>query len=113
MHTLHWLPIQQHIFYRVAVLVWHGLHGIAVVYLQELTLYQPWLAVERFWSSSGGKLLVHCVNTSSMQCHTLSVVAACSSFPIEIRLLPKNNTSPLKLLKIKVFHHGWTGSAFE
>ena len=34
--TLHWLPIQQRIFYRVAVLVWRCLIGIAPVYLQEL-----------------------------------------------------------------------------
>src|SRR6218665_3109909 len=27
--TLHWLPIQQRIFYRVAVLLWHCLLGIA------------------------------------------------------------------------------------
>src|SRR6218665_155681 len=31
--TLHWLPIRQHFFYRVAVLVWHCLIGFAPVYL--------------------------------------------------------------------------------
>src|SRR6218665_3932448 len=34
--TLHWLPIRQRIFYRVAVLLWHCLLGFAPVYLQEL-----------------------------------------------------------------------------
>src|SRR6218665_1473819 len=33
--TWHWLPIQQRILYRVAVLVWHCLLGIAPVNLQE------------------------------------------------------------------------------
>src|SRR6218665_380599 len=32
--TLHWLHIRQRIFYRVAVLEWHCLIGIAPVYLQ-------------------------------------------------------------------------------
>src|SRR6218665_153485 len=34
--TLHWLPLRQRIFYKVAVLVWHCLLGGAPVYLQEL-----------------------------------------------------------------------------
>jgi len=65
--TLHWLPIRQRIFYRVAVLVWHCLLGIAPVYLQELC--RPVLTLvgrQALRSSSGGKLLVPRVSTSTM-----------------------------------------------
>ena len=46
---LHWLPIQQRIYYRVAALVWHCLLGTAPVYTcrNYVALFQPWLAVER------------------------------------------------------------------
>lgn len=50
--TLCW----QRIFCRAAELMWHYLHGIAPVYLQELS--RP----------SGGNLLVPCVNKLTMQC---------------------------------------------
>src|SRR6218665_3419664 len=115
--TLHWLPVQQRIFYRVVVLVWHCLLGIAPVYLQELCRPASTLVGRQaLRSSSGGKLLVLHVNTSTMQRRAFSVAAPFiwNSFPSQIRLLPKSYTPLLyKLLKTDLFHRGWTGSASE
>src|SRR6218665_3522811 len=110
--TLHWLPIQQCIFYIVAVLVWHCLLGIAPVYLQELCC--PVLTLvgcQALRSSSGGKLLggkllVSRVNTSTMQRRAFSVVAPSmwNPLPSQIRLLPKSYMPLLyKLLKLIFF----------
>src|SRR6218665_66724 len=115
--TLHWLPIQQRIFYRVAVLVWHCLLGIAPVYLQEFCCpVSTLVGHQALRSSSGGDLLVPYVNTSTMQHRAFSVVAPSiwNSLPSQIRLLPKSYTPLLyKLLKTDLFHCGWTGSASE
>src|SRR6218665_2044063 len=101
--TLHWLPIRQHIFYRVAVLVWHCFIGIAPVYLQELCRPVSRLVGRQgLRSSSGGKLLVHRVNTSTMQRRAFSVVAPSiwNSLPSQIRLLQKNYTPLLYIYKL-------------
>src|SRR6218665_2692524 len=109
--TLHWLPIRQRIFYRVAVLVWHCL------YLQELCRpVSTLVGHQALRSSSGGKLLVPRLNTSTMQRRAFSVVAPSiwNSLSSQIRLLPKSYTPLLyKLLKTDFFHRGWTGSASE
>src|SRR6218665_3845981 len=58
-------------------------------------------------SSSGGKLLVPRVNTSTMQRRAFSLVAPSiwNSLPSQIRLLPKSYTPLLyKLLKTDLFH---------
>src|SRR6218665_1408391 len=56
--TLHWLPIRQRIFYRVAVLVWHCLIGLAPVYMQELCCPVSTLfGRQALRSSSGSKHL--------------------------------------------------------
>src|SRR6218665_1453760 len=105
--TLHWLPIRQRIFYRVAVLVWHCLNGFAPVYLQELCCpVSTLVGRQALRSSSGGKLLVPHVNTSTMQRRAFSVVAPSTwnSLPSQIRLLPKIYTPLLyKLLKTDLF----------
>jgi len=116
--TLHWLPIRQHIFYRVAVLVWHCLIGLAPVYLQELCRpVSTLVGRQALRFSSGGKLLVPRLNTSTIQRRAFSVVAPSiwNALPSQIRLLPKSYTPLLvyKLLKTDLFHRGWTGSASE
>ena len=71
-------------------------------------------------SSSGERLLVPRVNTSTVQRCAFSVVAPSvwNSLPSQIRLLP-DCTKELhafalyKLLKIDLFHPGWTGSESE
>src|SRR6218665_3396668 len=71
--TVHWLPIQQRI---LLVLVRHCLLGIAPVYLQELCRpLSTLVGRQALRSSSGGKLLVPSVNTSTMQRCAFSVVA--------------------------------------
>jgi len=115
--TLHWLPIWQRIFYKVAVLVWHCLLGIAPVYLQELCCpVSTLVGRQALRSSSGDKLLVICTNTSTMQHRAFSVVAPSiwNSLPSQIRLLPKSYMPLLyKLLETDLFDRGWTGSASE
>src|SRR6218665_3568120 len=107
--TLHWLPIQQRIFHRVVVLVWHCLLGIAPVYLQELCRPISTLVGRRgFRSSSDDKLLIPCVSTWAVQRRAFSVVAPSiwSSLSLPIRFLPKSYTPLLnKLLKTYLFHH--------
>src|SRR6218665_3008655 len=88
--TLH-CPIRQRIFYRVAVLVWHCLIGIAPVYLQQLCRPVSTLdGCQALGSFSSGKLLVPRVNTSTMQRRAFSVVAPSiwNSLPSQIWLLP-------------------------
>src|SRR6218665_1232871 len=115
--TLHWLPIRQRIFYRVAVLVWHCHIGFAPVYLQELCRpVSTLVGRQALRSSSGGTHLVPRVNTSTMKRRAFSVGAPSiwNSLPSQIRLLPKSYTPLLyKLLKTDLFHRGWTGSASE
>ena len=82
--TLHWLPIRQRIFYRVAVLVWHCLIGFAPVYLQELCRpVSTLVGRQALRSSSGGILLVPYVNTLTMQCRAFF----CCSFYLEFTSL--------------------------
>jgi len=100
------------------VLVWNCLIGIAPVYLQELCRPVSTTLVGRqaLRSSSGGKLLVPRVDTSTMQRRAFSVAALSiwNSLPSQIRLLPKSYTLLLyKLLKTDLFHRGWTGSTSE
>lgn len=88
--TLHWLCGA--FFYRVAVLVWQCLLGIAPVYLQEL-----------FWWQTRIVLLV---NTSNMQRRAFPAVALSiwNLLSLQIRLLPKSYTPLLyKLLKTALF----------
>src|SRR6218665_755147 len=118
--TLYWLPIRQRISYRVGVLVWHWLLGIAPVYLQELCRpVSTLVGRQALRSSSGRKLLVPRVNTSTMQRRAFSIVAPAiwKLLLSQIRLLPKSYTPLLyivyKLIKTDFFHRGWTGSASE
>src|SRR6218665_1010636 len=110
--TLHWLPLRQRIFYKVAVLVWHCLLGGAPVYLQELC--RP---VSTLVGRQALRSFFFWWQTLSSQCKQLHYYAAsfvlnCCSFylPSQIRLLPKSYTPLLyKLLKTDL-HRGWTGS---
>ena len=65
--ALHWLSIQQRIFYRVAVLVWRCILGVAPVYLQELCRpVSTLVGRQALRSSAGGEQLVPRLNTSTM-----------------------------------------------
>src|SRR6218665_147443 len=117
--TLHWLPIRQRIFYRVAVLVWHCLIGFAPVYLQELCRpVSTLVGRQALRSSSGGKLLVLRVNTSTMQHHAFSVVAPSvrnllpSQIPLYQRATRLCFTSCLKLIFFTVVGLGASLSSF-
>src|SRR6218665_334586 len=100
--TWHWLPIMKRFFYRVAVLVWHCLLDNAPVYFQQLSRpVSTLVGCQALRSSSGGKLLVPRVNTSTIRRRAFSVVAPSiwESLPSQIRLLPKSYTPLLyKLL---------------
>ena len=83
--TLHWLLIQQLIFYRAAVLLWHYLLGIAPVYLQELCCPVSALAgLRALRCSAGGKLLVSpCKNLD----YAVSCILSCCSFYLKFTSL--------------------------
>src|SRR6218665_1625892 len=108
---------RKRIFYRIAVLVWRCLLGIAVVYLQELCRPVSTLVGHRApRSCSGGRLLLPRVSTSTIQRCAFSVVTPSiwNSLPLQIQLLQKSYTPLLyKLLKAGLFHRGWTESTSE
>src|SRR6218665_1799791 len=93
--TLHWLPIAQRICYRIAVLVWRCLLGSAPGYLCELCRPVSGLPERRALRSSASywclvlKLQLGSVARSPL----LAPPPGMDSFPLEIRILPKNNES--------------------
>lgn len=99
--TVHWLAIQQRIFYRICALIWRCLPWIVSVYLQDLC--RPVLSlVGRPAPCSGGDLLFSRLNISNKKHHAFSAVvpSILNSLFLEIRLLTQHNTPFLyKLLK--------------
>src|SRR6218665_655125 len=105
--TLHWLPIAQRISYRIAVLVWRCLLGIAPSYL--CGLYRPVYGLpgrRALRSSATGQLLVPRAKTATTctQRRAFSIVgpSTWNGLHLEIRILPKDND-----------RRGWAGGASE
>ena len=108
--TLHWLPVSQRIQFRIAALVWRCLLGTAPAYLCELCCPVSAVVGRRVLrSASSGELLVPRARTSTRQRCAFSVVgpSVWNALPLEIRLLPRDNSSTFyKLLKTHLYHRG-------
>ena len=105
--TLHWLPVSQRVEYRIAALVWRCLLGYAPTYLRELCCpVSDVLARRALRSASSGELLVPRARTSTCQRRAFSVVGPSiwNGLPLEIRLLPRDNSSTFyRLLKTYLY----------
>lgn len=53
--SLHWLPVEFRVQYKVLLMVFKGLHGLAWIYCGHVDLFQPYYIL---WSSFGFKLTV-------------------------------------------------------
>src|SRR5688572_9727860 len=90
--VLHWLPSEQQISWRLDVLVWRCILGLAHAYLRELCC--PVLNARgsrSFRSSEQGLLLVAFAKTSTVQNCAFSVVgpSTWNGLPLELRLFPR------------------------
>jgi len=90
--VLHWLPSEQQISWRLDVLVWRCILGLAPAYLRELCC--PVLNARgsrSFRSSEQGLLLVAFAKTSTVQNCAFSVVgpSTWNGLPLELRLFPR------------------------
>src|SRR6218665_3343937 len=101
----------------LAVLVWRCLLGSAPGYLCELCRPVYGLPGRRaLRSSANGQLLVPRAKTATTQRRAFSIVgpSTWNGFPLEIRILPKNNESSFcRLLKTDLYRRGWAGGASE
>src|SRR6218665_2617102 len=107
--TLHWLPVQQRIHYRLSTIVWRCALGIAPTYLLDLFILT---------SSCTGRqsLRSACRGGAIKQHRAFSIVGPSlwNSLPPEIRSLPRDFSSSFyKLLKTFIFARAWAGSASE
>ena len=82
---LHWLPVRQRIIFKLLSLVYKSLHGLAPVYLQELTtIHQP----RRSLRSADQKMLtVPPVRTNTYGARTFSRAGAdlWNGLPVDVR----------------------------
>src|SRR6218665_363417 len=96
--TLHWLPIRQRIFYRVAVLVWHCLLGIAPGTVSS--------CIDPGWASSASFLFWW--KTISCPCKHLDYVASCilscCTFYQELKIADSIATKELHTFATKELH---------
>src|SRR6218665_2963947 len=113
--TLHWLPVRQHIHYRLSTIVWHCVLGIAPTYLLELfILTSSCTGRQSLRSASRGNFVVPHARTAIKQHRVFSIVgpSVWNSLPSEIRSLPRDLSSSFyKLLKTFIFT--WVGIASE
>src|SRR6218665_129045 len=115
---LHWLPVAQRIYYRVAaVLVWRCLISSVPAYFYETCSSAPSVSGRRaFRSTVSGQLMLLRATTATRQRRAFSIVGSSTwnGLPLEVRLLPKNNESVFyRLLKTDLYRRGWAGGAFE
>jgi len=76
LEVLRWLPVRQHIEYRVASLVWRCQLGIASIYLIDLCRYVSGIASGHSLRSAGrGSLSVPFARTTLMQVRTFVLMA--------------------------------------
>src|SRR6218665_2450072 len=113
--TLHWLPVQQRIHYRLSTIVWRYALGIAPTYLLELfILTSSCTGRQSLRSASRGDFVVPHARTAIKQHRAFSIVGPSpwNSLPPEIRSLPRDFFSLFYKL-LKTFILAWPGSASE
>src|SRR6218665_4088661 len=113
--VLHWLPLRQHIEFRVAVLVWNPLIGQAPAYLTDLCRPSLSARSSRHLRSAEQGLL-HVPRTSFMQSRAFSVVGPLvwNGLPLALRSFPRVFSQKfLQQLKTTLFGRAGVGSASE
>ena len=84
LQDLHWLPVRERIYFKLLLLTWKALNGLAPLYISNLLLpYQPVCALR-----SSDKHLLAVVRTSStLRDSAFSVTAHTlwNSLPLDIR----------------------------
>src|SRR6218665_976866 len=115
--VLHWLPLNQRIQFRVAVLVWYSLIGQAPAYLADLCC--PSITARstcHLRSAEQGLLHVPFARTTTMQSRAFSVVGPLvwNGLPLALQSLPRVfSLKFLKQLKTTLFGRAGIGSASE
>ena len=113
---LHWLPVQQRIFYRISSIVWHCVLGNAPYLLELFTLTSACSGRRSLRSASKGDFAVPRARTATRQKRAFSIVgpSVWNDLPSELRSPPRDLSSSFyKLLKTLLFGRAWAGSASE
>ena len=104
---LHWLPIRQRVVYKVAMLVYKCLHGVAPSYLTEFC--RPVSTIPgrcHLRSADTGVLFTPCTKTSiGQRSFAVSGPATWNNLPSELRLYEHSATSFAKRLKSYLFNN--------
>src|SRR6218665_859020 len=90
--VLHWLPLQQRIIFRIGVMVWRCILGLAPAYLRDLCRPTPGTrGCRSLPSSEEGLFFVPFARTSTTQARAFSVVgpSVWNGLPLSQRLLPR------------------------
>ena len=61
--ALHWLPVEKRIIFKILLMTYKALNGLAPSYL--ITLITPYHPTRKLWSASRSTLQVPCVKTST------------------------------------------------
>src|SRR6218665_4020838 len=88
--VLHWLPVQQRIFYRISSIVWHCVLGNVPSYLLELfTLTSACSGRRSLRSASKGDFVVPRARTATRQKRAFSIVgpSVWNGLPSDLRSL--------------------------
>src|SRR6218665_1506086 len=94
--TLHWLPLRQHILYRVSTVAWRCILGVAPTYLSELFVLSSSCSGRRsLRSASRGDYLIPRSYTATKQNRAFSAAGPSiwNGLPLELRSLPRDFSS--------------------
>jgi len=88
--TLHWLRLPQRVDFKVAVVTFHVLHGVALSYLNDLVRVADLSGRRRLRSSSSHQLLVPPFRLTTVARRSFPVAASllCNSLTCDIQLSP-------------------------
>jgi len=97
LRELHWLPVQQRIKFKVAILVFKAKHQLAPIYLQELI--KPYIPSRALRSTSQELLCVPATKSAMVTERAFCIAGPClwNSLPLELRLIQDLCTFKAKL----------------
>ena len=100
--TLHWLRLAQRVYFKVAVMAFRVLHGLAPPYLNDLVRVADLPGRRRLRSSSSHQLLVPPFRLTTVGRRTFPVAASllCNSLPSDIQSSP---SLPVFRQRLKTF----------